>query len=57
MAKMVTVATRLPENIVERLPEAGIKGRRAEFIREAIEDKLKRETTDDSVFCPGAESE
>lgn len=52
MAKMITVATRLPEDIVKRLPEAGLKGRRAEFIREAIEEKLKR-NENDSVLRTG----
>jgi len=57
MAKMITVATRLPENLVERLPEAGIKGRRAEWLRDAIEDKLKKENPDDSLLCTRTESE
>jgi len=55
MAKMITVATRLPENLVERLPEAGIKGRRAEWLRDAIEDKLRKEN--DSLLCTRTESE
>lgn len=55
MAKMITVATRLPEDLVNRLPEAGMKGQRAEWIRSAIEEKLEKEN--DSLLRAGTEPE
>lgn len=39
--KVITV--RVPPDVLKRLPRPSLKGRRAEFIREAIEEKLERE--------------
>lgn len=55
MARMTTVAIRLPSDIVERLPEAGIKGERTAWIRDAIEQKMEKEN--DSVLRSGAQPE
>lgn len=56
MAYEVTVTTRIPKDIERFLPEAGIKGRRAEWIREAIMEKLKKEGKDDSLLRTGTQS-
>lgn len=37
------VTVRVPPDILKRLPRPSLKGRRAEFIRQAIEEKLARE--------------
>ena len=37
------ISVRLPAETLKRLPRPSLKGRRAEFIREAIEEKLARE--------------
>lgn len=37
------VSVRLPQHILERLPPPSLEGHRAEFIRDAIEEKLDRE--------------
>jgi metal-responsive CopG/Arc/MetJ family transcriptional regulator len=39
--KVITV--RVPPDILKRLPRPSLKGRRADFIRAAIEEKLERE--------------
>lgn len=39
--KVITV--RVPPDVLKRLPRPSLAGRRAEFIREAIEEKLDRE--------------
>lgn len=56
MAYEVTVTTRIPKDIERLLPEAGIKGRRAEWIRDAIMEKLKKEGKDDSLLRTGTQS-
>ena len=51
-----TVATRIPKDIEALLPETGIKGLRAQWIRDAILAKLMKEgKLDDSVLCPATE--
>lgn len=56
MTKMVTVSTRIPQAISDLLPESGVHGRRALWVRNAIEEKLKAEgKIDDSLLCTGAE--
>jgi predicted transcriptional regulator len=39
----VAVTTRVSKEVAARLPESGVRGLRAAWIREAIEEKLKRE--------------
>jgi predicted DNA-binding protein len=43
LATLKVISVRLPPEVLARLPRPSLKGRRAEFIREAIEEKLQRE--------------
>ena len=40
---MAVITVRVPPDLLKRLPRPSLKGRRAEFIRQAIEEKLTRE--------------
>jgi Arc/MetJ-type ribon-helix-helix transcriptional regulator len=37
------ITVRVPPDVLAQLPAPSLEGRRAEFIREAIEEKLERE--------------
>jgi len=43
MTKTKTIGIRLPEDLEAALPPASLTGERSKFIREAIEEKIKRE--------------
>jgi len=46
MAKNETlevVTVRLPPSLIKKLPRPSLKGNRAKFLREAIEEKIKRD--------------
>jgi len=40
----VAVAARIPKEIADRLPPAGVHGLRAKWIRQAILEKMQRES-------------
>lgn len=40
---MRVITVRVPHEVIKRLPKPSLEGRRAEFIRAAIEEKLERE--------------
>ena len=47
--KLLTVSVRLTQDTINRLPPASLTGERAQFIRDAVEEKLTREAANASA--------